>query len=142
MDVRIGCYVVVLDQGRVLLAHWNAYGRSGWTLPGGGMEDHEDTEATAIRECLEETGMHVRLSGLLGVHTRYIPAEDRADPEAGRELRAVRVVHAAEVTGGRLTDEVGGSSDRATWFDLDDLPQDRIDLVDIGLRMLGERTGT
>lgn len=133
MDVRIGCYCVVLDGGRVLLAHWNAYGRTGWTLPGGGMEDHETTEETAVRECREETGLQVRLTGLLGVHTRYIAADDRADPQAERELRAVRVVHRAEVIGGVLTDEIGGSSDRAAWFDLGDLPADRIDLVDIAL---------
>lgn len=133
MDVRIGCYCVILDSGRILLAHWNAYGHTGWTLPGGGMEDHEDTEATAVRECREETGLQVRLTGLLGVHTRYITADDRADPQAERGLRAVRVVYRADVLGGVLADEVGGSSDRAAWFDLADLPADRIDLVDIAL---------
>ncbi len=137
MDVRIGCYGVVVQGGRVLLAHWNESGRSGWTLPGGGMEGTESVEETCVREVFEETGLEVRLTGLAGVHAHYVPPERRIDPGVGRTLRALQVVHTAEVVGGSLRDEVDGTTDQARWFDLDDLPTDRVTLVGTGLRLAG-----
>ena len=42
------------------------------------------------------------------------------------------------MVGGELRDEVDGSTDAAAWFDLADLPAlDRVELVDIALRMAG-----
>ena len=41
----------------------------GWALPGGFVEDHESSEEAAVREAAEETGLAVRLSGLLGVYS-------------------------------------------------------------------------
>jgi len=38
VDVRVGAYGVIVADDRILLTHWNEFGRTGWTLPGGGME--------------------------------------------------------------------------------------------------------
>jgi 8-oxo-dGTP diphosphatase len=36
MDTRVGCYAIVLDdERRLLLAHWNEGDLTAWTLPGG-----------------------------------------------------------------------------------------------------------
>ncbi|MTD14415.1 NUDIX domain-containing protein [Nakamurella sp. YIM 132087] len=133
----MGCYCVLVQDGRILLAHWNEGGRHGWTLPGGGMEDGESTEQTAVRECLEETGLQVTTGELLGVDTIYISGADRVVPAAG-DLRALRVVYAGTVVGGELTVEADGSTDDVRWFALDDLPEDRVGLVDVALRFRGE----
>lgn len=53
------------DGGRVLLAR-HVEGNQ-WLLPGGGVEPGETPADTAVREAWEETGLIVRLTGLVGV---------------------------------------------------------------------------
>jgi 8-oxo-dGTP pyrophosphatase MutT (NUDIX family) len=38
-----------------------------WTIPTGALKKHETITACAVRECLEETGLTVELTGLVGV---------------------------------------------------------------------------
>ena len=47
-----------------------------WEFPGGRVELYETPEQAAIRECQEETGLVVSVSGLLGRHD-YRYAHDR-----------------------------------------------------------------
>ncbi|TDE94941.1 NUDIX domain-containing protein [Occultella glacieicola] len=137
MDTRAASYVVVVREQAVLLAHWNEGGRSGWTLPGGGMEDFETAEETAIREFLEETGYRVELDGVLGVDTHYVAAADRLVTPAG-PLRSVRVVYAGHIVGGELTHEVDGSTDECRWVPLDEVADlDTVELVDAAMTMAG-----
>ncbi len=139
MDLRVAAYAVVVDaRERILLAHWNENGRTGWTLPGGGLESGEDPERAARREVREETGYRVRLGELLGIHSRVIPASRRLNRGAEHPLHTLRIVYRAEVTGGKLRNEVDGSTDRAEWFALSSVSDlRRVKLVDIGLRMAG-----
>ncbi|MDF2991556.1 MAG: mismatch repair protein MutT [Microbacterium sp.] len=134
MDIRIAAYGVIIEGERILLAHWNEHGRSGWTLPGGGIEGDEHPVVAAKREIFEETGYEASVDRLLGIDTMVIPAERRhtgADP-----LYAMRVVYRATITGGDLRNEVDGSSDEARWFDLAEVPQlKRVALVDVALRL-------
>lgn len=127
-DTRLGAYVLVVadrPEGRcLLLALWNEPEQKRWMLPGGGVELEESVEEGAVREAREETGYDVELGDLLWVSTRVVPAAQRF-AEGERALQAVRVVLAAEVVGGELRDEVGGSTDTARWIPVDqvrDLP--------------------
>jgi 8-oxo-dGTP diphosphatase len=130
-DTRLGAYVVVLDdRDRVLLALWNEPDEPLWTLPGGGVELHESVEQGAVREALEETGYAVELAGLRGVDTTLVPPQRRFDGSA-RWQKSVRVVFAARVVGGSLTDELDGTTDEARWVPLAEVTSlARTDLVE------------
>jgi ADP-ribose pyrophosphatase YjhB (NUDIX family) len=130
--------MVVDDGRRLLLAHWNEGGRTGWTLPGGGLDPGEQPHECVVREVEEETGYDVALDGILGVQVGEIPAEQRlVAPERG-PLRLVRIVYRAHVVGGQLRHEAAGTTDETRWVPLDEVADlDRVDLVDIGLEMLG-----
>lgn len=136
MDMRVAAYAVVTDDdGRVLLAHWNEGRRAAWTLPGGGLEAGEEPEHAVRREVREETGYKVAVERLLGIHSRVIPAGRRVTPSE-EPLHALRIVYRARITGGRLRNELNGSTDIADWFPLSGVRSlQRVKLVDIGLEM-------
>ena len=139
MDIRIGAYGVIVNAGTVLLSHWNEDGRSGWVLPGGGLEDYETCEQAAVREIREETGYDVQLLTLLGVDSLWVPTEDRTSGSDG-PLHALRVIFHAEVVSGELLPEVDGSTDEARWVPLHavrDLPTRP--LVQTGLALWQEK---
>ena len=141
MDMRVAAYAVIIDDDdRMLLAHWNEGRRAAWTLPGGGLEPGEDPEHAARREVREETGYQVGIDELLGIHSRVIPAGRRITADAAGPLHALRIVYRARVTGGHLRNEIDGSTDRAEWFPLASVPGlQRVKLVDIALEMAGRR---
>ncbi|GAB3398242.1 hypothetical protein GCM10027568_35060 [Humibacter soli] len=136
MDIRVAAYAVIVDGPKVLLAHWNQHGRSGWTLPGGGIEAGEDPADAAVREVQEETGYHAVLDELLGVHSHVIPEDQRISGDGA--LQALRIVYRAHVVSGDLENEADGSTDEARWFDLSEVASLRkVSLVDTGLRFAG-----
>ena len=70
---RIAAYGLCRDdEGRVLLvrATGGAASAGRWLLPGGGVNHGEDPEDTVRREVEEETGLDVRVAGLVGVLDR------------------------------------------------------------------------
>lgn len=141
MDLRVAAYAVVTDEDdRLLLAHWSEGRRAAWTMPGGGLEPGEDPEHAVRREVREETGYRVVVEELLGIHSRVIPTSRRIAPEARAPMQALRIVYRARITGGKLRNEVEGSTDRAEWFPLIRVRElQRVKLVDISLEMAGLR---
>lgn len=137
-DTRVGAYCVVVDHGRMLLAHvregW--FGADlGWTLPGGGMEPNETPEETARREMREEAGLDVELSGLLAVDSFTVQPHERLNPDdRNRALVSLRIIYSARVTGGQLRNEPDGSTDKAEWIPLDTISGIlRVELVDVAV---------
>jgi len=135
MDIRVAAYGVVVEGDRILLAHWNERGYSGWTLPGGGLEPGEHPEAAAIREIREETGYDAQLEGLIGIDSTVVPAE-RRPPGADADLHSIRILYRARIVGGELTYELDGSTDYAAWHPLASLGGlDRVSLIDAARRL-------
>jgi ADP-ribose pyrophosphatase YjhB (NUDIX family) len=136
MDMRVAAYAIITDEDdRILLAHWNEGRHSAWTLPGGGLDPGEDPEHAVRREVREETGYRAAVDGLLGIHSRVIPASQRI-ADSDEALHTLRIVYRARVTGGALRDETDGSTDEARWFRLSEVAElQRVKLVDIGMRM-------
>ena len=133
--LRVGAYAVCLRDGAVLLARLIGADPPLWTLPGGGLDHGEDPRDGAIREVAEETGYRVELRQLLTVESfRWML--DR--PGGPVDHQAICVIYTAEIVGGKLRNEVGGSTDVAAWVPLDEVPDlDRNGLVDIGLAVAG-----
>jgi 8-oxo-dGTP diphosphatase len=83
--------IELLDRpGRPIVLVERRYPPLGYALPGGFVEFGETVEAAAVREALEETGLAVTLTGLLGVYS---------DPARDPRGQTVSVVYTATATG-------------------------------------------
>lgn len=110
-DPKVAAAVLIEENSRVLLVRRvNEPFRGLWTLPAGFVNGGEDPAEAAKRECLEETGLNVRVRRVL-------------DVIAGREHERGAdfvIVFAAEVLGGTLAP--ADDADAVEWFERSDLP--------------------
>jgi 8-oxo-dGTP diphosphatase len=99
--------LAVVTRGALVLIGRRADGTPPWVFPGGKIEPGESPEHAAVREVLEETGLRVRATGLIGqriypmtgVEIAYVAAVPMAGTEgaaAGEELVEVCWVSPAE----------------------------------------------
>ena len=121
----VGAYGICLDaEDRLLLARIrdDTPDDGRWTHPGGGLEYGETPEAGVRREIEEETGLIGEPEAILGTSVMTI---DRSASFEGRRLHFVGILYRVRIVGGRLRDEVNGTTDACGWFDRDaiaDLP--------------------
>jgi len=107
-DPKVAATAVVERAGLVLMlrrAVETGYGL--WSLPGGYVDRGEVVEEAAAREVLEETGLQVKINGLVGLFS-----------ESGHPV--VVAAYAAEETGGKL--EAGPEALELGFYPLDALP--------------------
>ncbi|MBU0512337.1 MAG: NUDIX domain-containing protein [Chloroflexi bacterium] len=110
-DPKVAAAAFVMQDGEVLLTRRaNTPKRGLWTLPVGFVDAGEDPARTAERECLEETGLRVRVTNLLDV------ISGQAHPRGAHIL----IVYRAEILGGEL--HPGDDVDRAGFFNPDEIP--------------------
>ena len=61
-----GVRVIVFDEhNRILMVRQDHPERTVWMVPGGGIEEGENSAQAAVREVLEETGLEVEILGLI-----------------------------------------------------------------------------
>ncbi len=83
-----------------------------WDIPGGFLEPGEAPAAGASREVVEETGLEVRLNGLVGWYPDVYP----------EGVTTLTVFYEAEVVGGTLA--AGDDAIDTHWFARDEIPAD------------------
>lgn len=106
----VGAGAVVRRGGRVLLLkRSNPPNQGRWAIPGGLVELGESTEAAATREILEETGLKVRIDGLLDVQTDL-----HRDDRSKIEFHYILIDYLATPVKGRL--KVNSESQDYGWF--------------------------
>jgi 8-oxo-dGTP diphosphatase len=82
-QVRVGVGAVVFRQGLVLVIRRGKPPFDGrWSIPGGGLHYGERLEDAVRREVMEETGVKIRIGGLVGV----FEALPGAHPEIDRHV--------------------------------------------------------
>lgn len=110
-DHKVAAGAIVERAGQVLLARRRMQpGRGMWTFPAGFVEFDEDPAAAATRECREETGLEVTITGLLEVI---------AGQEHARGADIV-IIYRAQPAGGEL--KPGDDVDEVAFFSPDALP--------------------
>ncbi len=87
--VAVGTIIGTPDGGIVLVRRGIDPGYGKWVFPGGYVDRGEEVQAAAIREALEETGLDIRIDGLIDVYSyrNHVP---------------VLLVYAATIVGGQM----------------------------------------
>ncbi len=110
-DPKVAAGILVEQDGKVLLVRRSNEPFKGlWTLPAGFVDADEDPARAAERECLEETGLSVRVTGILDIRW------GREHPRGADFV----IFYRGQVTGGTL--QPGDDAEEATWFERSDLP--------------------
>lgn len=75
--IKVGVGAVVFrDKAALLVRRGKPPFLGRWSIPGGGLHFREKIETAIIREVREETGVEIRLLGLLGVYEALPPESD------------------------------------------------------------------
>jgi 8-oxo-dGTP diphosphatase len=116
--VRIG---LVTYEGRLLLVQrardpWRGH----WDTAGGFCDADEHPVLTAEREVLEETGLAIRITGLLGM---WMDRYGASDDEASQKTTLNIYFHAVPVGTPQLEIRPGEVA-AAAWFKPDELPRE------------------
>jgi ADP-ribose pyrophosphatase YjhB (NUDIX family) len=111
VDPKVAAAVLIVQDGRVLLVRRvNEPFRGLWTLPAGFVNGGEDPAEAAERECLEETGLIVRVIRVFDI------ISGREHPRGADFV----IVYLAEVLGGEMKPD--DDADAVEWFDKNNLP--------------------
>jgi len=111
-DPKVAAAVLIEQSSRVLLVRRvNEPFRGLWTLPAGFVNVGEDPAEAAARECLEETGLTVKIKNVLDVISGR-------EHERGADFI---IVYSAEVVSGEMSP--ADDADAVEWFEKNNLPQ-------------------
>jgi 8-oxo-dGTP diphosphatase len=142
----VGVGAVIVEDGRVLLIKRGKAPLLGeWSIPGGMLELGEALRQGAEREALEETGLVVRATDLLGVFDRIVPDPVVSDPVKPNEQKRMLYHYALiDFLCQRISGNViaAGDAADARWFTPDEvaalrLAADTAEVVRLGFTKSG-----
>ena len=111
IDPKVAAGVLITQNGHVLLVRRSGEPFRGlWTLPAGFVNSGEDPAEAAARECLEETGLSVRVMRVFDI------IAGREHPRGADFV----IVYQAEVISGEM--KADDDADAVEWFDKNNLP--------------------
>ena len=124
------CDGIIIKENKILLIKRGFEPFKGfWAIPGGRIEDHENTEECLKREMKEETNLEVEPISLVGIYS---------DPN--RDPRGVIVAtYLCKIIRGEL--KAGDDAADISWFSLDALPKlasDHDKMIKDYLKITGE----
>jgi ADP-ribose pyrophosphatase YjhB (NUDIX family) len=113
VDPKVGAGVLAVRDGKVVLVRRAMVPAIGsWCLPSGFVEYDEAPYEAAARECLEETGLRVELTGLLEI-SQY------ANDARGA---GIIILYQGQVVGGQP--RAGDDASEVGFFGPEELPED------------------
>ncbi|WP_280215362.1 NUDIX hydrolase [Nocardia cyriacigeorgica] len=120
-SVRPSAAAFVQSGGKVLLICRSDNGN--WSMPGGAHDPGESLSRTAVRETREETGVDIRLTGIVGIftdptHVIHYTSNDEVRQE-------FTVVYRGEAIGGQP--ETSSESTRVEWVPVEQIPGLKMD---------------
>ncbi len=138
----VGVGAVIVEDGRVLLIKRGKAPLLGeWSIPGGMLELGETLRQGAEREALEETGLVVHATELLGVFDRIVPDSIVSDPASTNEQKRILYHYVLiDFLCQRISGDVlaAGDAADARWFTPADLsklplPEETLKVLQIGI---------
>ena len=108
LDPKVAVVVLISARNKLLFVQRGAEPQIGkWCFPGGYVDRAEEVEAAACREVLEETGLEVDITGLIGLYSL------EANP-------VIVAAYVGRVISGDLV--AGTDAQDAGWFEVGALP--------------------
>lgn len=124
-DPKVGVGVLVVKEGKLLLVRRTMKPEIGkWSIPAGYLDAGENPKSTAVREALEETGLHVEIERLIDVYQN--------PPEEGGA--SIFILYEAREIGGTL--QAGDDADAVGFFAPDNLPEIAFNSTRAAIQML------
>ena len=103
-------YALILDENLSKILMVKNKGNSSWSLPGGAVEREETLDQAAIREAKEETGLDVRVHGIVAINECIFEK---------KQEHAIFFTFRAEVIGGRIELIRPQEISEIAWMDMD-----------------------
>ncbi|MEK4434620.1 NUDIX hydrolase [Paenibacillus sp. FSL K6-2862] len=103
-------YALILDDTSSKILMVKNKGNASWSLPGGAVEKEETLDQAAIREAKEETGLDVRVHGIIAINECIFEK---------KQEHAIFFTFRAEVIGGRLELIRPHEISEIAWMDVD-----------------------
>ena len=97
--LRVGASALIYNEARKRILMTQRADNSRWCLPGGGMDPGESAAETCVREVMEESGLEVKVTKLVGIYTSPDIIIEYSD---GNKIQPVIFSFEVEIIGGEL----------------------------------------